>query len=144
MATRKMLPGRFAFSVCQYFSARTSARNQNNKNYYGNEGTFVLIVQGRFCGGGASVYVGEWANGARSGYGVSDDIVSGEKYMGLWASDMKTGHGCVVTLDGVYYEGNFYHNKMTGKGLMLFEVGHLTSHVFIKQSRCLKNCCLTS
>ncbi len=80
-----------------------------------------VFKQGKFCGGGASVYMGEWLNGVRSGYGISDDIVSGEKYMGMWCNDMKSGSGCVVTLDGVYYEGTFSHNKMTGRGLMLFE-----------------------
>ncbi len=82
------------------------------------QGTFK---QGRFMGGGASVYVGEWVGGARQGYGVSDDIVSGEKYMGMWAGDVKSGPGCVVSLDGVYYEGTFSHGKMAGRGLMLFE-----------------------
>ena len=82
-----------------------------------------IFKQGRLGPGGhnASVYLGEWVNGARSGYGVADDIVSAEKYMGMWCNDLKSGRGCVVTLDGVYYEGNFSHGKMTGRGLMLFE-----------------------
>ena len=80
-----------------------------------------IFKQGKFMGSGASVYNGEWSGGLRHGYGVSDDIISGEKYMGMWMNDMKNGPGCVVTLDGVYYEGSFNHNKMTGKGLMLFE-----------------------
>ncbi len=70
---------------------------------------------------GASVYIGEWSCGSRQGYGISDDIVSGEKYMGMWSGDLKHGAGCVVTADGVYYEGSFAHGKMTGKGFMLFE-----------------------
>ena len=41
--------------------------------------------------------------------------------MGFWNNDMKNGPGCVVTLDGVYYEGTFSHNKMTGRGIMMFE-----------------------
>jgi hypothetical protein len=80
-----------------------------------------ILKQGRFMGTGASVYVGEWANGLKSGYGVLDDIITGEKYMGMWYNDMKCGSGCVVTVDGVYYEGTFAHNKMTGRGLMIFE-----------------------
>ena len=39
----------------------------------------------------------------------------------MWNQDMKSGLGCVVTIDGVYYEGTFSHNKMSGKGLMMFE-----------------------
>ncbi len=65
--------------------------------------------------GGAAVYVGEWNCGLRQGYGVADDLVSGEKYLGMWAADVKSGPGCVVGLDGVYYEGTFSHGKMTGK-----------------------------
>ena len=76
-----------------------------------------VFKQGRLGPGGhnASVYLGEWVNGAKSGYGVADDIVSAEKYMGMWSNDLKSGRGCVVTLDGVYYEGNFSHGKMTGR-----------------------------
>ena len=80
-----------------------------------------VLKQGRFMGSGASVYVGEWVNGSRNGYGVLDDIISGEKYMGMWYNDMKCGAGSVVTVDGVYYEGTFAHNKMTGRGLMIFD-----------------------
>ena len=80
-----------------------------------------ILKQGRFMGSGASVYVGEWVNGLRNGYGVLDDIIAGEKYMGMWSNDMKCGAGCVVTLDGVYYEGTFAQNKMIGQGLMIFE-----------------------
>ena len=78
-----------------------------------------IFKQGRLGPGGhnASVYLGEWVNGAKSGYGVADDIVSAEKYMGMWSNDLKSGRGCVVTLDGVYYEGNFSHGKMTGRSV---------------------------
>ncbi len=69
----------------------------------------------------ASLYIGEWNNGFKCGYGVLDDITSGEKYMGMWSNDMKNGQGCVVTFNGLYYEGIFSQNKMSGKGLMLFE-----------------------
>ena len=62
-------------------------------------------------GSGASVYNGEWSNGVKCGYGVLDDIIAGEKFMGMWNNDMKNGPGCVVTLDGVYYEGTFSHSK---------------------------------
>ncbi len=42
--------------------------------------------------------------GARYDYGVSDDIVSGGKYMGMWTGDVKSEPGCIVSLDAVYYE----------------------------------------
>ena len=77
-----------------------------------------VLKQGKFMGSGASVYIGEWSTGLKHGYGVLDDIVSGEKFMGMWTNDMKSGAGCVVTVDGVYYEGMFSHGKMTGRGLV--------------------------
>ena len=53
----------------------------------------------------------------KCGYGVLDDIIVGEKFMGMWNNDMKNGPGCVVTLDGVYYEGTFSHSKYVHKYL---------------------------
>ena len=78
----------------------------------------------------ASVYIGEWANGLKSGYGnfskdfntylfdilkfyktcflgVLDDIIAGEKYMGMWNNNEKSGQGCVVNFNGIYCEGIF-------------------------------------
>ena len=54
----------------------------------------------------------------KCGYGVLDDIIVGEKFMGMWNNDMKNGPGCVVTLDGVYYEGTFSHSKYVHKYLL--------------------------
>ena len=79
-------------------------------------------------GYGASVYVGEWEKGVRHGYGVMDDIMAGEKYMGMWVAGVRHGRGCVVNSDGIYYEGNFVSNKLTGGGTMIFEVSR---HFFI-------------
>ena len=41
------------------------------------------------------------------------DLMSGEKYMGLWQDDARHGNGVIVSLDGMYFEGNFTQNKMT-------------------------------
>ena len=79
--------------------------------------------EGKFMNRGASVYVGEWERGQRHGYGVLDDITLGEKYMGLWAGGLRQGPACVVNSDGIYYEGSFVHNRLTGGGLMIFEDG---------------------
>ncbi|XP_064646318.1 alsin-like isoform X2 [Lineus longissimus] len=67
----------------------------------------------------ASIYIGEWLNDKKYGYGVVDDILKGEKYMGMWMEDNRQGAGIVVTLDGMYFEGNFQQNKLTGYGLMM-------------------------
>lgn len=78
---------------------------------------------GHFGSQAASVYTGEWSQGVRAGYGVLDDIVRGEKYMGLWQADLRQGPGMVVTMNGVYYEGSFHANKLTGPGLVILEDG---------------------
>lgn len=79
--------------------------------------------EGRFMNRGASMYVGEWERGLRHGYGVLDDITVGEKYMGMWAGGLRQGPACVVNSDGIYYEGSFVNNRLTGGGLMIFEDG---------------------
>ncbi|GLH04955.1 Alsin homolog [Gryllus bimaculatus] len=69
--------------------------------------------QGHFMASVASVYIGEWVAGVKQGYGVMDDIVTGEKYLGCWSNNMKHGCGLIVTLDGIYYEGVFMQDVLT-------------------------------
>ena len=33
--------------------------------------------------------------------------------MGMWENDCRHGNGIIVTLDGMYFEGNFVQNKMS-------------------------------
>jgi amyotrophic lateral sclerosis 2 protein len=33
--------------------------------------------------------------------------------MGMWLDDNRQGSGIVVTLDGMYFEGNFQQNKLS-------------------------------
>ncbi|XP_057324785.1 alsin isoform X2 [Microplitis mediator] len=77
--------------------------------------------EGQFMASVATVYIGEWMNGVKYGYGVMDNILTGEKYLGLWSNNVKHGCGLIVTLDGIYYEGSFVQDIMTGHGLMIFE-----------------------
>ncbi|KAK3916569.1 Alsin [Frankliniella fusca] len=79
--------------------------------------------EGHFTASVASLYIGEWANGVKQGYGVMDNIITGEKYLGCWSNNMKHGCGLIVTLDGIYYEGVFMQDTLTGHGVMVFEDG---------------------
>ncbi|XP_049870567.1 alsin [Pectinophora gossypiella] len=79
--------------------------------------------QGDFTSSSATIYTGEWVNGVRQGYGVMDDIGKGEKYLGNWSDNKKHGCGLIVTLDGIYYEGLFMQDVLTGHGVMVFEDG---------------------
>ena len=33
--------------------------------------------------------------------------------MGMWVEDHRHGNGIMVTLDGMYFEGNFFIDKLT-------------------------------
>lgn len=81
------------------------------------------LKHGSFIASAASIYIGDWVLGCKSGYGVMDDIVTGEKYLGTWSDNKKHGNGLIVTSDGIYYEGTFNQDVFTGHGLMILEDG---------------------
>lgn len=78
------------------------------------------LKKGRISSQAASIYTGEWNAGNKHGYGVLDEITKGEKYLGMWQNNQRHGPGMVVTMNGVYYEGNFYQNKLTVSLSFLF------------------------
>uniref|UniRef100_A0A8C7JT15 Alsin Rho guanine nucleotide exchange factor ALS2 n=1 Tax=Oncorhynchus kisutch TaxID=8019 RepID=A0A8C7JT15_ONCKI len=78
-----------------------------------------MLSSGKLIGSSSSVFVGQWLQDKKMGYGVFDDITRGEKYMGLWSDDQRQGSGVVVTQFGLYYEGTFSDNKMMGTGLLV-------------------------
>ncbi|KAF5288576.1 hypothetical protein FQA39_LY15355 [Lamprigera yunnana] len=81
------------------------------------------LKHGSFIASAASIYIGDWVLGYKCGYGVMDDIVTGEKYLGTWSDNKKHGNGLIVTSDGVYYEGTFNQDVFIGHGLMILEDG---------------------
>ncbi|KAK6315502.1 hypothetical protein J4Q44_G00150310 [Coregonus suidteri] len=78
-----------------------------------------MLSSGKLIGSSSSVFVGQWLQDKKMGYGVFDDITRGDKYMGLWVDDQRQGNGVVVTQFGLYYEGAFSNNKMMGTGLLV-------------------------
>ncbi|RZC33156.1 alsin [Asbolus verrucosus] len=82
-----------------------------------------FLRKGNFMANAASFYIGDWVSGLKSGYGVMDDIVTGEKYIGSWQDNKKHGNGLIVTSDGIYYEGIFNQDALTGQGVMILEDG---------------------
>lgn len=82
-----------------------------------------VLRKGNFNTSTASIYIGEWHSGGKSGYGVMDDIMAGEKYLGNWSDNKKHGNGVIVTSEGVYYEGTFNQDVFTGFGLMILKDG---------------------
>lgn len=82
-----------------------------------------VLRKGSFNTSTASIYIGEWILGTKCGYGVMDDIMAGEKYLGNWNDNKKHGNGVIVTSEGVYYEGMFSQDIFAGYGLMILKDG---------------------
>ncbi|KAH8315549.1 hypothetical protein KR059_001230 [Drosophila kikkawai] len=89
------------------------------------------IYEGNFCEGlfhghgmmrnNRYIYVGEYQANARCGYGVLEDLVSGDKYMGMFADNKRAGIGSCITNRGDYFEGNFAADDLLGNGVAVFE-----------------------
>ncbi|XP_028277552.1 alsin isoform X2 [Parambassis ranga] len=80
-----------------------------------------MLRSGKLNTSSPSVFIGQWLQDKKTGYGVFDDITKGEKYMGMWQDNLRQGTGVVVTQFGLYYEGAFKDNKMMGTGILLSE-----------------------
>ncbi|KAM3862238.1 alsin-like [Diretmus argenteus] len=89
--------------------------------YDGQRHGYGMLSSGRLARTSSSIFIGQWIHDRKTGYGVYDDITRGEKYMGLWLDDQRQGSAVVVTQFGLYYEGTFRDNKMTGPGLLVSE-----------------------
>ncbi|XP_053308961.1 junctophilin-2 [Spea bombifrons] len=61
------------------------------------------------------VYMGEWKNDKRSGFGISERS-SGLKYEGEWLDNLRHGYGCTTFPDGRKEEGK-YRNNVLIKGM---------------------------
>ncbi|XP_075427420.1 junctophilin-2 isoform X2 [Ascaphus truei] len=55
------------------------------------------------------VYMGEWKNDKRSGFGISERS-SGLKYEGEWLDNLRHGYGCTTFPDGRKEEGKYRNN----------------------------------
>ncbi|XP_027146712.1 alsin isoform X2 [Larimichthys crocea] len=80
---------------------------------------YGMLGSGKLAKKSSSVFIGHWVHDRKTGYGVYDDITRGEKYMGLWLDEQRHGSAMVVTQHGVYFEGTFRDNKMSGPGLLV-------------------------
>uniref|UniRef100_A0A9J7XMI5 Junctophilin 2 n=2 Tax=Cyprinus carpio TaxID=7962 RepID=A0A9J7XMI5_CYPCA len=57
------------------------------------------------------VYMGEWKNDKRSGYGISERS-SGLKYEGEWLNNQRHGYGCTTFAEGGKEEGKYVNNML--------------------------------
>jgi len=72
------------------------------------------------------VYVGEYRNGLKSGYG-SYNYSDGSKYYGDWSNDTMEGKGTMEYPDGSKYKGRWRKGKRHGTGEMTYSDG--TTHI---------------
>lgn len=69
------------------------------------------------------VYIGEFVDNQKCGYGVLDRTSVGEKYLGLFADNKRMGSGICITSTGNYFEGTFANDELTGKCIAIFPNG---------------------
>lgn len=85
-----------------------------------------------------SVYVGQWVDGEREGYGVyrappperasvtefasadAEGRLIGRWFRGRWSHGLAHGDGSLVEPDGTTFRGQFVHGKRTGVGVVAF------------------------
>ncbi|XP_055907904.1 alsin homolog [Eupeodes corollae] len=92
----------------------------NNEVYEGN------FRDGLFHGHGllrtnTYTYVGDYQFNVKCGYGILDDMVSGDKYMGMFVDNKRVGAGTCITMTGDYFEGIFVNDELMGQGIAVFE-----------------------
>ncbi|VDN27032.1 unnamed protein product [Gongylonema pulchrum] len=63
------------------------------------------------------IYLGGWRSGKRNGYGVS--TTNRERYLGMWENGTKHGKGAMISIDGVFQEGEFDNNRLVRGRLIL-------------------------
>ncbi|XP_067645813.1 alsin homolog [Eurosta solidaginis] len=66
-------------------------------------------------------YVGEYQANAKCGYGVLDDMLTGDKYLGMFADNKRVGAGLCITMNGDYFEGLFANHELAGTGIAVLE-----------------------
>ncbi|XP_069507414.1 junctophilin-2 [Ambystoma mexicanum] len=104
----------FLKSVSGYSSAASDATSSVSIGE-GAEGDDFLPVESDIDATTTEVYMGEWKNDKRSGFGMSERT-SGLKYEGEWLDNLRHGYGCTTLPDGRKEEGK-YRNNVFIKGM---------------------------
>ncbi|XP_029467809.1 junctophilin-2 [Rhinatrema bivittatum] len=97
------------------FSSAASDANSSVSLGEGTETEEFPPVESDIDATTTEVYMGEWKNDKRSGFGVSERS-SGLKYEGEWLDNIRNGYGCTTFPDGRKEEGK-YRNNVFIKGM---------------------------
>ncbi len=68
-------------------------------------------------------FIGDFVHNSKNGYGVLDDAITGDKYMGMFVDNKKCGFGILITMDGSYFEGTFVNDLLAGFGIAFLQNG---------------------
>ncbi|CAD7080330.1 unnamed protein product [Hermetia illucens] len=96
---------------------------RDNEIYEGNFRDGLFEGHGTLRGN-TYTYVGQFAKNAKHGYGILDDAMSGDKYMGMFVDNKRSGPGICITMNGDYFEGIYRNDVLSGDGLAIFENGN--------------------
>lgn len=69
-----------------------------------------------------AVYVGDWVNGKRHGFG-EHTFPNGERYIGYWKNGKREGFGRRYFISGDWYEGHWVRDKKDGPGIYHYAYG---------------------
>ena len=94
----------------------------NGDNYEGQwhrgqrhgHGRFFLTRNNQY-----SMYIGEWANGKRNGFGVENATDAEKSYHGMWKDDVREGQGLTITTGDLYCACRFRDNVLSGRGFII-------------------------
>ena len=89
----------------------------------------VHITENTIVYSDGSVYVGEFENGIKNGYGVYY-FSNGDVYEGNFKDDKRNGYGVYYFSNGDEYEGNFENGQITGEGTYRWASGRVYTGVF--------------
>jgi hypothetical protein len=82
----------------------------------------AVIRKGTYTYDNGDVYVGEFVNNRRHGYGKLE-YASGDVYEGQFIDGDKNGHGKYIYDDGSVYEGEYVDGNMCGQGKYAYSSG---------------------
>ncbi|XP_026575626.1 junctophilin-3 [Pseudonaja textilis] len=87
----------------------STASDINSTISLGEAETEISVIEDDIDATTTEVYVGEWKNDKRSGFGISQRS-DGLKYEGEWATNKRHGYGCMTFPDGTKEEGKYKQN----------------------------------
>ncbi|KAF0736346.1 hypothetical protein Ae201684_007366 [Aphanomyces euteiches] len=84
---------------------------------------FLLRSQGMSMQFDGTVFMGEWKNSKRNGWGTCDYAETRDRYEGKWVGDVRCGQGTCTYAAGYVYQGHWAFDKRHGDGRCTYKDG---------------------